>query len=265
MFRKFFDIKTGAAPLVKSTGSIGKADMLRALRESYFPCELIRIGAPNDGGYLVPDIFEGIRYCFSAGVGDVVDVERQLVADYGIECFLCDGSIDKLPEDLQVASFAQKFLRARSGESDISLREWINECLPEHNGELFLQMDIEGGEYEVLAYESASVLNEFAVMVIEFHNLQDWACYTALQMVSGVFEKILEGFVICHIHPNNCGGAWRWEGVLTPCVIEITFVNRRLLSALREASGNRGAHALDAPNDPLLDAVELPLEWYSLQ
>ena len=39
-------------------------------REKYVSIELVRVGGENDGGYLVPNNFENIQYCFSPGVAD---------------------------------------------------------------------------------------------------------------------------------------------------------------------------------------------------
>ena len=37
---------------------------------------------------------------------------------------------------------------------------------------MILQMDIEGGEYDVLTFESTATLGRFAAMIIEFHCLE---------------------------------------------------------------------------------------------
>lgn len=261
MFKTFFRRRRSCEPLVESVHAVQKADFLRSVTRNSVQCELVRIGGAHDGGYLIPDVLSEIQYCFSAGVGDVAEFERRLISDYRVECFLCDASIDRLPAGIEVARFEKKFLSSRSGSRDITLSDWIAHCVPERRGGMLLQMDIEGGEFEVLAYESAEVLGEFSLMVIEFHNLHEWGGSSTLQMVNGIFEKIFKNFFICHIHPNNCGGVWRWGDVQTPRVVEVTFVHRKLLSALQVSERIGGAHALDAPNDPLLSAVELPQEW----
>ena len=42
--------------------------LLHAMRPVATDRQLIRIGSPADGGYLIPDDLEGIRFCFSPGV-----------------------------------------------------------------------------------------------------------------------------------------------------------------------------------------------------
>jgi len=38
--------------------------------------DLIRIGGEGDGGYLIPDDLEGVKYCFSPGVDQTADFEK---------------------------------------------------------------------------------------------------------------------------------------------------------------------------------------------
>jgi hypothetical protein len=54
---------------------------------------LIRIGSINDGGYIIPDILEEIKFCYSAGVGFNYDFESEL-AKKNIKCFMADYSIN---------------------------------------------------------------------------------------------------------------------------------------------------------------------------
>ena len=51
--------------------------------------KLIRIGENNDGGYLIPDILNEIKYCFSAGVGHTNKFESDLKR-FEVKSFLAD-------------------------------------------------------------------------------------------------------------------------------------------------------------------------------
>ena len=46
--------------------------------------ELVRVGPDRDGEYLVPDVFDGVDYCFSPGVADCSEFELhwQTVASF---------------------------------------------------------------------------------------------------------------------------------------------------------------------------------------
>ena len=48
---------------------------------------LIRVGSDYDGGYLLPDDLDEVKYCFSPGVSDNISFETQLTKDYKINCF----------------------------------------------------------------------------------------------------------------------------------------------------------------------------------
>ena len=57
-------------------------------------CGLIRIGSHEDGGYLLPDDLDGIKHCFSGGVGPSSSFEIDLLQRAGIRSFLADASVD---------------------------------------------------------------------------------------------------------------------------------------------------------------------------
>ena len=57
---------------------------------------LVRIGPKDDGGYVLPDDFDGVVANFSPGVGGVVGFEEEL-ASMGIRSFMIDASVEKLP------------------------------------------------------------------------------------------------------------------------------------------------------------------------
>ena len=60
--------------------------------------DLIRVGDNEDGGYLVPNCLDDIKYCFSAGVDDKISFENDLY-DRNIKSFLADYSQDsKVPD-----------------------------------------------------------------------------------------------------------------------------------------------------------------------
>ena len=135
------------------------------------PSALVRVGGDSDGGYLVPDDFSGIEYCFSPGVDDVATFEESL-ARRGIRSFLADFSVDSPPASLQGCDFLKKFLGVVDTQETIRLQSWIEQKLPqEYCGDLILQMHIEGSEYPVILDTPAQLLAQFRIIVLELHNL----------------------------------------------------------------------------------------------
>ena len=76
---------------------ISKERMQRFLKQ-IFPKktvnDLIRIGAKYDGGYLVPDNLSGINACYSPGVSDISEFEKDCI-NRGMKVYMADKSVNK--------------------------------------------------------------------------------------------------------------------------------------------------------------------------
>lgn len=234
-------------------------------RENYLSLDLIRVGGEGDGGYLLPDNLSTIRYCFSPGVGQTAHFESELSRNYGIRSFMADGSVSASPVQDPNFEFQQRFLGARTHGHTITLSDWVRQSVPEENAGMLLQMDIEGGEYEVLAYESAQSLSRFSTMIIEFHGVHHLFEQHFLRMFSGIFEKIYENFTICHVHPNNCHHVSRMGDFEIPGILEITFLRNDQVSQFLNKSEVNLPHPLDRPNDANHPELRMPDIWWKRQ
>lgn len=221
---------------------------------------LIRIGAAGDGGYLVPDDLEGIEYCFSPGVNTVSDFENHL-ADLGIKSFLADYSVDAPPIGRPEFTFDKKFLGSANRGEYFTLASWKDKYLKDYAGDLILQMDIEGAEYEVITNIPDDLLKQFRILVIEFHGLGRIFDPFAFAWLSSSFKKLLEYFQVAHIHPNNCCGSIQKGDIEVPKVIEITFLNKNRVTFTKPHE--EFPHKLDADNFPNNAPLPLPKSWYS--
>ena len=65
-------------------------NLLRPLDLGY---NYIRLGGKTDGSYIVPEILDEIKYCFSAGYGGDCSFEKDL-EKHNIKSFLADYSFD---------------------------------------------------------------------------------------------------------------------------------------------------------------------------
>ena len=70
---------------------------MEQFRSNYISCDLIRIGGEGDGGYLIPNVFDKISYCFSPGVDYTANFEKELSEKFGIKSFMADASVEKAP------------------------------------------------------------------------------------------------------------------------------------------------------------------------
>ena len=90
---------------------------------------------------------------------------------------------------------------------------------------IFLKIDIEGGEYEVLKDEKfLKALDNVVQIAIEFHDAD-----TRLAELKSLVETLNKKFTIVHFHGNNYGGVFEFEGKQVPRAIELTFLNNAYL------------------------------------
>ena len=129
---------------------------------------LIRVGSMNDGGYLLPNDLSGISKCISPGCDQNASFEDDLLNKFGIASVIIDKAIAK-PKELNTShEYIEKWL----GSIDTSEFITLNSVTGLHShGDLMLQMDIEGAEYEVLISLSKKELEKFRIILIEFHFL----------------------------------------------------------------------------------------------
>lgn len=220
---------------------------------------LIRMGGNYDGGYLVPDNLEGIKYCFSPGVSKIANFELDCL-NKGIISFLADYSVDKPPLKLPGCQFLKKFVGAYNNEKTVTLEKWVTESLPPgHNDDLMMQMDIEGAEYETLLATPDSIMEKFRILIVEFHDFHQLDNKPHYNLVNATIEKIRERFEPVHLHANNYEKVANVHGVLMPNVIEVTFLRK---DRVKNNKHYRVLpHALDLPNNPEWADVELPPNW----
>lgn len=247
---------------VNLTAQTKNADMrglIRKLRPQDCGINLIRIGGQRDGGYLIPDDLEGIEYCFSPGVSTTSDFENDL-ADLKIKSFLADYSVDSPPIARPEFTFDKKYLGSSDRGNYITLASWKDKYLKDYVGDLVLQMDIDGAEYEVILNTPDRLLKQFRIMVIEFHFLDRLFDPFAFTFLSSSFQKILELFHVAHIHPNNADGVFRRGDIEIPRVLEFTFINRNRVRCAKPQFVF--PHKLDADNVSARP-LYLPECWYS--
>jgi len=255
--------------LTRAVGSLGidvtertSRDSLLGLIRSLHPLEpgvdLIRVGPDGDGGYLLPDDLGGIEYAFSPGVSDESGFEADL-ARRGMQVFMADASVNGPAEQNESFTFDKKFVGSFADDTFMTLDGWKNQYIPDHPGDLLLQMDIEGYEFETLTAASARLMQQFRIMVIEVHFLEHLLSRPWFDLVSRFFAKLLATHSIVHIHPNNCCGSVKSMGLELPRIVEITMYRNDRIHDQSYAS--RFPHQLDADNTSK-PTLPLPRCWY---
>jgi Methyltransferase FkbM domain len=235
--------------------------LIRDIRPQRSRFDLVRIGSAADGGYLVPNDLEDMAACFSPGVDTNASFETDLQSRFGIGSHLADYSVPGPPKGFQPLSFTKRFLGTSDNDQYITLDSWMMQQPEFHApGDFILQMDIEGAEYATLLSARHQNLSRFRVMVIEFHNIENWSDKAFFDIVTATFHKLLQDFIVVHNHPNNCCGVVNMGGVLAPRVFELTFLRRDRSVPLGPC--HVFPHPLDSGN--IADRPDLPLPrmWY---
>lgn len=243
---------------------IGKrtdVESLRDLIKSLRPVgdtRLIRLGPDSDGGYLIPDDLQGIDFAFSPGVSVVSGFEADL-ARRGMRVFLADLSVDGPAQSDARFTFDKKFVGCLSNDEFMTLEDWVHWRIGGHEGDLLLQMDIEGAEFETLINAPSKLLAQFRIIVVEFHYLDQLFNRPFFLFARRAFERLLQTHSVVHIHPNNCCGSVQSGGVEIPRIAEFTFHrNGRIRSRVPRRSF---PHELDRDNNSR-PPLALPCCWY---
>jgi len=234
------------------------AALIRSLRPVRSDAPLIRIGPTGDGGYLIPDDLDGIEYAYSPGVSDESGFELEL-AQSGMSVFMADYSVDGPAQSHARFDFEKKFVGSYTDDTHITLDDWKQRTIGAYSGDLLLQMDIEGAEFETVLSMSDSLIRQFRIIVIEFHYLHQLWNKPWFLLVERVFRKLLESHSVAHIHPNNCCGSFRSAGLEIPRVAEFTFYRNDRMG--RRAYCDSFPHTLDADNTSKETLVLAPC-WY---
>jgi hypothetical protein len=220
--------------------------------------KLIRFGPSGDGGYLVPDDLEGIEACFSPGVDKSVGFEKSCAAR-GMKVFMADKSVGELSQAHGLFSFTKKYIGSKTNDDFMTLDDWVSSSFPQSHGDLMLQIDIEGYEYEAFLSMSDALMRRFRIIVAEFHSLEMLWSRPFFRLAATAFEKILQTHACVHIHPNNCFSTVTNKHLAIPPITEFTFLRR---DRVKNASfAHDFPHPLDSDNVPR-PPVPLPECWY---
>jgi hypothetical protein len=179
-----------------------------------------------------------------------------------MDVFMADASVGGPPVQNPRFRFVPKFLDIMASDTTMTLGELVNLAGPA-NGDLVLQMDIEGAEYRVLGATPDEVLRRFRIMVVEFHHLDRLFSRHAFEQLEGTFRRLATTHNVVHIHPNNSTRATKRGGLVVPPVMEFTFYRKdRPLNAtsLRAVY----PHMLDADCAPNRPSMVLPACWQGI-
>ncbi len=123
------------------------------------------------------------------------------------------------------------------------------------NGDVFLKIDVEGAEFDYFLDVDIDELSSFTTgLIVEVHWLDQ---EQNRNKFSQMMEKISKHYVLTHVHGNNWGGEFDYEGHKVPRVPELSFVNKKLLSSWEPDTQSYPINGLDYPNNASIADCDL--------
>jgi len=215
--------------------------------------EKSRLGQVADGGYIVGDINVEYDCYISAGVSTEESFSRDFIDKYNMSndnSFAFDGTIAEYPYHYtNKITFIKKNINNFNDENNTDLYFLINKY-----NNIFLKMDIEGGEYPWLLSINETQLNKFKQIVIKFHGITDdgWNCDYNDKIKC--FEKLTKTHYLIHAHGNNCAHSVN----NVPYVIELTYINKNFFTDIPKLNTKSlPINNLDFANNPAVNDMDL--------
>jgi hypothetical protein len=216
----------------------------------------IRLGNKGDGGYVIADLSGSYDCYISAGVNNEESFSRDFIRHAQMDLansYAFDGTIDGYPYNYTAdIHFVRKNISGENTATTTNLKYLIQKY-----NDIFLKMDIEGGEYPWLASLSADDLAHFRQIVLEIHCPGNDEFGSTRDVKHACLKALANSHYIVHAHANNNGTGWGQnrehpEGV--PTILELTYIRKDCVAS--EPPLNRVAfpiEGLDYKNAPYSD------------
>jgi len=209
----------------------------------------IRYGANLDGGYVIAELDGGYDCYISAGVSDEESFSRDFINTYNMNkgnSYAFDGTIQDYPyQYTQEITYIKKNINWVNDDNYTNLN-----FLSSTYNNIFLKMDVEGGEYPWLLQMDEIQLDKYKQIVIEFHGItnEGWGC--SYDNKVKCLEKLSKTHYIVHAHGNNF--AHVMNGI--PDVIVLTYVNKKYFDTVPQLNTTQlPTPNLDFPNHGVND------------
>lgn len=200
--------------------------VLSVLRPLNVTCGKVRIGGPNDGGYVMANDFDGVEVCYSIGVGPQV-IWDEAMAGRNMDIYQYDHTVEAVPAEHPRFHYAKLGIGPNLDDPDlITLEKMLEDNGHAKSARMILKMDVEGAEWDVLDGMRSNTLGRFDQLIVEFHGLEFLGQESFLLRADRTFRNIAHTHVPIHIHGNNYAGMEVVKGIPVPHVIEVTYARR---------------------------------------
>jgi hypothetical protein len=178
-----------------------------------------RVGSAFDGGYVMCDIPGNYDLILGGGVGRNISFEDGLLQMYpSLQAVVFDGTVDDIPSNVRNKdriTFVKKNLGSTITDTQTNLTPYFAD-----HSDIFMKMDIEGGEFSLFQSITDDELLKIKQLVIEFHR----GLFRGSNM--DIFKRIAKTHWLVHLHPNNCSGTCDFNGLTIPNIFECTFIRK---------------------------------------
>ena len=215
--------------------------------------ELIRVGGPTDGGYVMAAHLTASG-AISIGVGSDVSWDQD-IGGRGIPVAMFDHTIRKAPAPVQGGTFHRIGIGPIPSTHTRPLDQLLALSGFAGRDDLLLKMDVEGAEWAALTQPSLVDLQPFRQIVLELHGIGDLKKQRTATPILTVIEHLTRTHAPIHVHANNYDELVRFGNWWFPNAIEVSLLRRDLLTDPRSASQLRTD--LDAPCDPRVTEIDL--------
>lgn len=233
-------------------------DVIRMIRPVEINEELVRVGSPNDGGYLLPESATNQDVLLSPGVSWNSSFEY-FFSERGAICYLFDASVEEPAIMHEGFHFYRKFWGVEDSGDTIDASSWISERLDAKKRNA-LQMDVEGAEFDIMNSLSDEILKMFNLIVIEVHGFQNLLDPEREDSAYCFFQKLTRNHRVVHFHPNNNISPTKFHGIDVIDCFELTLI-RHDYPYFKGRDGDFSAHILDMPC--VMDEREIKVNWDS--
>ena len=220
---------------------------------SYEGIKKQRIGSKYDGGYIVClDINQNYDMIISGGAGNNISFEKELISIIDQDCIIYDHTVN-IKNIHNYHNLNNKKLIHSKTKLNKNNQHFFNFINTYKN--IFLKLDIEGGEYELLECLTQEQIRRFKQIVIEIHRPY---AYNKFNLI----KKLFTNHRLIHLHANNCCGTTNIIGIEMPKIIELTLIRNDTIPSdtiLIPNTANLPTE-LDFPN--LRFKPEIQLDYY---
>ena len=225
--------------------------------------ELARIGNIYDGGYVVPvEAMKAADVLMGYGIDIDISFERDFTQRYNKPSYGFDCGVEKIATGNDRCYFLSECLgtsdylynKEKSSGNIFTFSEQI-ERLRLTDKKIAIKMDIEGAEFVVMDDILKNQQNITSI-VIEVHFKK-----TTPENLVKFLSSINEHFLLLHIHGNNFSSCKKGE---IPTVIELTYINKNLVSSYQVSDNQKYPLQIDRPNFSKIPDCEFEIKYNEL-